>query len=71
MEYVTVIMRRGARKSQYEIQIQLEPDDAARLAVDVINDRKWFTYHTPFGEPRLINVARFDVIDFKENKVGG
>ncbi len=61
--HVRVILRRGVKKSQYELMLELPHDDAVRMMNHVKDG--WFTYQTPFGEPRFVNLARFDVIDFK------
>lgn len=63
--HVRVILRRGVRKSQYELMLEIPTEDMVRLMQILHDGKTWFTYQTPFGEPRLVNVARFDVIDFK------
>lgn len=63
--HVRVILRRGVRKGQYELMLEMPVKDAQRLMEHAYVGKLWFNYQTPFGEPRLVNIARFDVIDFK------
>ena len=60
-----VVMRRGAGKYQYEFSAETTPEEAVAIMKSVIEGDKWVIHHTPFGEMRLINVARFDIIEFK------
>lgn len=60
-----VVMRRGAGKYQYEFSFETTLEEAVAIMKSVIEGDKWITHRTPFGEMRLINVARFDIIDFK------
>lgn len=50
----------------YRLVVEVNPADAERLRRHLKNGKPgWFEYKTPFGEPRLVNTSRFDIIDFK------
>ncbi len=57
---------RGGKRG-YEYKVTLTDTQRERLGRALLANDKWFLYETPLGEARLVNLTRFDTVDFKEN----
>ena len=66
--YIAILKSSPGHLDGYELGIELCKEEFDEFMEFLENGGGWFEYKDPFGEPRMVNTARFDIIDFKPSR---